>query len=167
MGKSTLLNVLNGNLKPQQGEILINGYRLYHEKEREQLNGIIGFIPQDDLLLEDLTVRENLYYNAKLCLDNYNEAQINQVVDQVLTDLDLYEIKDFKVGKPLSKVISGGQRKRVNIGLELIREPFVLFVDEPTSGLSSVDSEMVMNLLREQGVVSNIITRSIFVLLAA
>jgi ABC-type multidrug transport system fused ATPase/permease subunit len=67
VGKSTLLNVLNGNLKPQKGEILINGYNLYDEKERGQLNGVIGFIPQDDLLLEDLTVRENLYYNAKLC----------------------------------------------------------------------------------------------------
>jgi len=150
VGKSTLLNVLNGNLKPQQGEILINGYKLYHEKEREQLNGVIGFIPQDDLLLEDLTVRENLYYNAKLCLDSFNETQINQMVEEVLHDLDLFEIKDFKVGKPLNKVISGGQRKRVNIGLELIREPSVLFVDEPTSGLSSGDSEMVMNLLREQ-----------------
>jgi len=150
VGKSTLLNVLNGNLKPQQGEILINGYNLYDEKDKRQLKGIIGFIPQDDLLLEDLTVRENLYYNAKLCLDNYDEDQLNQVVDQVLHDLDLYEIKDLKVGKPLNKVISGGQRKRVNIGLELIREPSVLFVDEPTSGLSSVDSEMVMNLLREQ-----------------
>jgi len=150
VGKSTLLNVLNGNLEPQQGEILINGYNLYHEKEREQLNGIIGFIPQDDLLLEDLTVRQNLYYNAKLCLDNYDEGQLNEVVDLVLHDLDLYEIRDLKVGKPLNKVISGGQRKRVNIGLELIREPSILFVDEPTSGLSSVDSEMVMNLLREQ-----------------
>jgi len=150
VGKSTLLNVLNGNLKPQQGEILINGYKLYDEKERQQLKGIIGFIPQDDLLLEDLTVRENLYYNARLCLDNYDEEQLNEVVDQVLHDLDLYEIGDLKVGKPLNKIISGGQRKRVNIGLELIREPSVLFVDEPTSGLSSVDSEMVMNLLREQ-----------------
>jgi len=142
--------VLNGNLKPQQGEIFINGYKLYDDKEKQKLKGIIGFIPQDDLLLEDLTVRENLYYNAKLCLDNYDEEQLNKVVDQVLQDLDLFEIKDLKVGKPLNKVISGGQRKRVNIGLELIREPSVLFVDEPTSGLSSVDSEMVMNLLREQ-----------------
>jgi len=150
VGKSTLLNVLNGNLKPQQGEILINGYNLYDEKERQQLKGIIGFIPQDDLLLEELTVRENLYYNAKLCLDNYDEDQLNEVVDQILHDLDLFEIGDLKVGKPLNKVISGGQRKRVNIGLELIREPSVLFVDEPTSGLSSVDSEMVMNLLKEQ-----------------
>jgi len=150
VGKSTLLNVLNGNLEPKHGEILINGYNLYDEKERQQLKGIIGFIPQDDLLLEDLTVRENLYYNAKLCLDAYDEDQLNKVVDQVLHDLDLYEIGDLKVGKPLNKIISGGQRKRVNIGLELIREPSVLFVDEPTSGLSSVDSEMVMNLLREQ-----------------
>ncbi len=150
VGKSTLLNVLNGNLEPQQGEILVNGYNLYHEKERQQLKGVIGFIPQDNLLLEELTVRQNLYYNAKLCLDNHDEAQLNEVVDQVLHDLDLYEIGDLKVGKPLNKVISGGQRKRVNIGLELIREPSVLFVDEPTSGLLSVDSEMVMNLLREQ-----------------
>ncbi|MCK5692412.1 MAG: ATP-binding cassette domain-containing protein, partial [Bacteroidales bacterium] len=150
VGKSTLLNVLNGTQKPQHGEILINGYNLYDEKEKQQLKGIIGFIPQDDLLLEDLTVRQNLYYNAKLCLDNYDEVQLNKVVDQVLHDLDLYEICDLKVGKPLNKVISGGQRKRVNIGLELIREPSILFVDEPTSGLSSVDSEMVMNLLKEQ-----------------
>ena len=148
VGKSTLLNVLNGNLKPQKGEILINGYNLYEEKDK--LNGVIGFIPQDDLLLEDLTVEQNLYFNAKLCLDDYDEEKIQEVVKQVLIDLDLYEIRELKVGKPLNKVISGGQRKRVNIGLELIREPSILFVDEPTSGLSSVDSEMVMNLLKEQ-----------------
>jgi ABC-type multidrug transport system ATPase subunit len=150
VGKSTLLNVLNGTLKPEGGEIRINGLNLYDDKERQKLKGVIGFIPQDDMLMEELTVRQNLYFNAKLCLDNYDEEKLNEVVDQVLLDLDLYEIKDFKVGKPLAKVISGGQRKRVNIGLELIREPSILFVDEPTSGLSSVDSEMVMNLLREQ-----------------
>jgi len=150
VGKSTLLNILNGNLEPQKGEILVNGHDLYHEKEKEKLNGVIGFIPQDDLLMEDLTVYQNLYYNARLCLNDYDDTQLNEIVSQVLIDLDLYEIKDLKVGKPLSKVISGGQRKRVNIGLELIREPSVLFVDEPTSGLSSVDSEIVMNLLKEQ-----------------
>lgn len=150
VGKSTLLNVLSGKLMPQSGEILINGFNLYDEREKERLNGVIGFIPQDDLLMEDLTVFQNLYYNAKLCLDGLEEQKIREIVNQVLIDLDLYEIKDLKVGKPLNKVISGGQRKRVNIGLELIREPSVLFVDEPTSGLSSVDSEMVMNLLKEQ-----------------
>ena len=150
VGKSTLLNVLNGSLKPQHGEIRINGLNLYDDKEQQKLKGVIGFIPQDDLLMEELTVRENLYFNAKLCLDNYDEDKLNEAVDHVLQDLDLYEIRDLKVGKPLNKVISGGQRKRVNIALELIREPSILFVDEPTSGLSSVDSEMVMNLLREQ-----------------
>ncbi len=150
VGKSTLLNVLNGNLKPMSGEILINGINIHDEKEKEKLNGVIGFIPQDDLLIEDLTVYQNLYYNALLCLDRYEDQQIREVVDRVLVDLDLYEIRNLKVGKPLNKVISGGQRKRVNIGLELIREPSVLFVDEPTSGLSSVDSEMVMTLLKEQ-----------------
>ncbi len=150
VGKSTLLNVLNGNLMPEQGKILINGYDLHDETEKEILNGVIGFIPQDDLLIEDLTVYQNLYYNARLCLNGYGEKQLKEMVKQVLIDLDLYEIRDLKVGKPLNKVISGGQRKRVNIGLELIREPSVLFVDEPTSGLSSVDSEMVMNLLKEQ-----------------
>ncbi|MCK4464080.1 MAG: ATP-binding cassette domain-containing protein, partial [Bacteroidales bacterium] len=150
VGKSTLLNVLNGNLKPQGGEILINGYNLNNEIERSKLKGVIGFVPQDDLLIEELTVYQNLYYNAKLCLNNFSENKIKEVVNDSLIDLDLYEIKDLKVGKPLSKIISGGQRKRVNIALELIREPSVLFVDEPTSGLSSVDSEMVLNLLKEQ-----------------
>ena len=150
VGKSTLLNVLNGNLKPRSGEILINGYNIHDEKDKVALNGVVGFIPQEDLLIEDLTVYQNLYYNARLCLDRYDEPRIREIVTQVLTDLDLYDIRDLKVGKPLGKVISGGQRKRVNIGLELIREPSVLFVDEPTSGLSSVDSEMVMTLLKEQ-----------------
>ena len=81
-----------------------------------------------------------------ICLN----AEIAEVVDNVLTEMDLYDIRDLKVGNPLNKVISGGQRKRLNIALELIREPTILFADEPTSGLSSVDSEIVMNLLKEQ-----------------
>lgn len=150
VGKSTLLNVLNGNLKPQSGEVLINGYEVYDEKESKELKGVIGFVPQDDLLIEELTVFQNLYYNARLCLNDFSEEKIGESVNNVLDDLDLREIRDLKVGNPLNKVISGGQRKRVNIALELIREPSVLFVDEPTSGLSSVDSETVMNLLKEQ-----------------
>ncbi len=150
VGKSTLLNVLNGNLKPQRGAVLINGYNIYDESEKSYLEGVIGFVPQDDLLMEELTVYQNLYFNARLCLDNFTENKLNESVIKVLYDLDLYEIKDLKVGNPIKKIISGGQRKRVNIALELIREPSILFVDEPTSGLSSVDSEAVMNLLKEQ-----------------
>ena len=106
-------------------------------------------MPQDDLLIEELTIYQNLYYNARLCLDNFPESKIIEIVHKILDDLDLYDIKDLKVGNPLKTIISGGQRKRVNIALELIREPSILFVDEPTSGLSSTDSENVMMLLKE------------------
>lgn len=150
VGKSTTLSILNGTLKPQSGKVLINGYNLYDEDDRESLKGIIGFVPQDDLLIEELTVYQNLYYNAKMCLNNLAENKIIEVVNKTLVDLDLYEVRDLKVGNPLKKIISGGQRKRVNIALELLREPRILFVDEPTSGLSSVDSEIVMNLLKDQ-----------------
>lgn len=146
-GKSTLLNVLNGTEKPSSGRVLINGIDIHENPLKVQ--GIIGYIPQDDLLIEDLTVYENLYYAAKLCFKNYSETDINKLVDHTLQSLGLTEIKHLKVGSPLEKTISGGQRKRLNIGLELLREPAVLFVDEPTSGLSSRDSENIMDLLKE------------------
>jgi len=150
VGKSTLMSVLSGISRPHSGEVLINGYNLYSEKDRSNLNGIVGFVPQDDLLIEELTVYQNLYYSAKMCLDNLNEAELKEALDKTLKDLELDEIKNLKVGNSLDKVISGGQRKRLNIALELIREPTILFVDEPTSGLSSVDSDTVMTLLKEQ-----------------
>lgn len=146
-GKTTLLNVLAGIEKPTSGRVLINGYDLH--KEKEKLEGVIGVIPQDDLLIEELTVFENLYYNAKLCFKDKTEEELVAMVDKTLSNLGLLERKDLKVGSPLNKMISGGQRKRLNIALELIREPSILFVDEPTSGLSSRDSENVMDLLRE------------------
>jgi len=148
VGKSTLLNVLNGNLPPNSGKITINGYDVY--KNRAELNGVVGFVPQDDLLIEELSVFQNLYYNAKLCFRELIEEEIVEKVDEILYDLDLFEIRHLKVGGPLNKYISGGQRKRLNIALELLREPSLLFVDEPTSGLSSMDSDMVMDLLKEQ-----------------
>jgi ABC transport system ATP-binding/permease protein len=150
VGKTTLLNVLSGITEPQSGEVLINGYNLYSEEEKVHLKGVIGFVPQDDLLIEELTVWQNLYYSAKMCFDNLPEEKLLEVVNTTLAELDLDEIRNLKVGNSLNKVISGGQRKRLNIALELIREPTILFVDEPTSGLSSVDSEIVMNLLKEQ-----------------
>jgi ABC transport system ATP-binding/permease protein len=146
-GKTTLLNVLCGIEKPTEGQVLINGFDLH--AERDKLEGVIGYIPQDDLLIEELTVWENLYYNAKLCFKDKSEQEIKTLVDDTLQSLGLFERRNLKVGNPLNKMISGGQRKRLNIALELIRQPAVLFVDEPTSGLSSRDSENVMNLLRE------------------
>ena len=104
---------------------------------------------QDDLLFEELTVFQNLFYNAKLCFGNLDEPAIIEKVNDTLRSLGLYETRNLHVGSPLDKTISGGQRKRLNIALELIREPSVLFVDEPTSGLSSRDSENIMDLLKQ------------------
>lgn len=146
-GKSTLLNVLNSNEKPSAGSVKINGINIHTEQHK--IEGVIGMVPQDDLLVEELTVSQNLFYNAKLCFGNKNDTEISDMVTEVLTNLGLIGIKDLKVGSPLEKTISGGQRKRLNIALELIREPSVLFVDEPTSGLSSRDSENIMDLLKE------------------
>jgi ABC transport system ATP-binding/permease protein len=146
-GKSTLLNVLNGTEKPSSGRVLINGIDIHEQSLK--VHGIVGYIPQDDLLIEDLTVFENLYYAARLCFGHHTKDQTIAIVEQTLINLGLTEIRHLKVGSPLEKTISGGQRKRVNIGLELLREPAVLFVDEPTSGLSSRDSENIMDLLKE------------------
>ena len=146
-GKSTLLGVLNGTNPPNDGEVLINGVSIHRDKEK--IKGLIGYVSQDDLLIEELTVFENLYYNAKLCFDNLTEEQIVTRVDNTLKNLGLFEIRDIQVGSPLNKKISGGQRKRLNISLELIREPAIMFLDEPTSGLSSRDSENILDLLKE------------------
>lgn len=146
-GKSTLLNILNGSLDPAEGRVLINGIDIYKEKIKS--NGLIGHVSQDDLLMEELTVYQNLYYNTRLCFDHYSAGQIDQIVSTMLHNMGLFDIKDIQVGTPLNKKISGGQRKRLNIALELIREPAILFLDEPTSGLSSRDSENIMDLLKE------------------
>ncbi|MCH8318088.1 MAG: ATP-binding cassette domain-containing protein, partial [Bacteroidetes bacterium] len=146
-GKSTLLNILTGMEKPSNGTITINDLNIHTQKK--QLEGVIGYVAQDDLLFEELTVFQNLYYNAKLCFDDLPDNEINKKVLNTLDNLGLLEIKHLKVGTVLNKKISGGQRKRLNIALELIREPAVMFLDEPTSGLSSRDSENVMDLLKE------------------
>ncbi len=145
-GKTTLLSLLNGTLHPQQGAITING----HDITEPAAKALIGYVPQDDLLIEELTVYQNLWYNARLCFEGMTPEELDRRVMKTLKDLGLDATKDLKVGSPINKYISGGQRKRLNIALELIREPAVLFLDEPTSGLSSADTEKVINLLKEQ-----------------
>ncbi len=146
-GKSTLFNVLNGNERPTRGKVFINDIDIH--KQKDLVQGLIGYVPQDDLLLEDLTVYENLYFNARLCFNQYSKEELDGLVNKILVNLGLLEVRDMKVGNSLNKLISGGQRKRLNIGLELLREPPIMFVDEPTSGLSSRDSENIMDLLKE------------------
>ena len=146
VGKSTLLGIMNGNIRPDEGTITVNGYPLDAPEARQ----LIGFVPQDDLLIEELTVYQNLWFTARLCFARLSDQEIKARVENVLKELDLEGIKDLEVGSPIRKTISGGQRKRLNIALELIREPAILYLDEPTSGLSSSDSEKVIMLLKEQ-----------------
>ncbi len=154
-GKSTLLNILNSNLTPSAGSVTINGVNIHDGSSK--VSGMIGYVPQDDLLMEDLTVFQNLFLNSKLCFGELDDAAITAKVDALLESLGLTEIRSIKVGDVFNKTISGGQRKRLNIGLELIRQPPVLFVDEPTSGLSSMDSENVMDLLKQLSLNGNLV----------
>jgi ABC-type multidrug transport system ATPase subunit len=158
-GKTTLLNLISGIQKPSGGSVKINGLDL--TTDNKKLDGVFGYVPQDDLLIEDLTVFENLYFATCQCFRDKTREEITEIVDHTLSDLGLLEKRVLKVGSPLNKVISGGQRKRLNIALELIREPLVLFLDEPTSGLSSSDSENLMDLLRDLSLKGNLIFTSI------
>lgn len=144
-GKTTLLKALNGYTPPDEGRILFNGEDLYAHQDQYRLQ--IGYVPQDDILHPQLTVREALHYTAKLRTD-LRDSEIEVRIKQVLKDLGIEDIEDREIGSPEKKVISGGQRKRVNIAMELLSDPSVLFLDEPTSGLSSHDAFQVMQLLR-------------------
>ncbi|MCK7535671.1 MAG: ABC transporter ATP-binding protein [Marinilabiliales bacterium] len=146
-GKTTLLNMLSGITRPTSGTVRINRLDVFEDKP--ELEGVVGYVPQDDMLIESLTVFENLYYAAALSFRDKSKEEMALLAGKILENLGLEEKKDLQVGSIMNKVISGGQRKRLNIALELIREPSILLLDEPTSGLSSRDSENVMDLLRE------------------
>jgi len=147
-GKTTLLSLLTGKLRPRAGRLLLNGRDVTDGSMAH--TGILGYVPQDDLLFEDLTVFDNLYYCARLSLPGLDDAGLRRRCLALLDELNQLDIAEIRVGSPLDKTISGGQRKRLNIALELIREPAVLLVDEPTSGLSSADSANVVSLLKAQ-----------------
>lgn len=144
-GKSTLLSILSGFSKPGNGHITLGEHDLH--QDYGLVKDYLGFVPQDDLLLSNLTVYENLYYYAKLRFPDRSKQDLDPQIDLVLRDIGLYEKKHTKVGSPVDKKLSGGQRKRLNIGLELLANAEVYLLDEPTSGLSSKDSENMVELL--------------------
>ena len=100
-GKSTLLNILNGAYTPYSGSVTINGVDIHNDIDG--VNGMVGYISQDDLLIEELTVYQNLFLNAKLCFDGLSDDEIRTRVDSTLTALGLFEIKDIQVGNPMNK----------------------------------------------------------------
>ncbi|MBV9946385.1 MAG: FHA domain-containing protein [Myxococcales bacterium] len=147
-GKTTLLLALNGYLPPTSGQVRINGEDLY--TIYDALRGSIGYVPQDDIVHPELTVFEAVKYSARFRLPpDYSDEEIDRRVDETLKDLGLEGVSNLQIGKPEKKVLSGGQRKRVNIALELVTDPVILFLDEPTSGLAADDTTALINLLSE------------------
>ncbi|CAO2040178.1 unnamed protein product [Urochloa humidicola] len=148
-GKTTFLSAIAGKATgcETSGLVLING-------KIEPIRGykkIIGFVPQDDIVHGNLTVEENLWFNARCRLSaEMSKADKVLVVERVIESLGLQGIRDSLVGTVEKRGISGGQRKRVNVGLEMVMEPSVLILDEPTSGLDSASSLLLLRALRRE-----------------
>ncbi|KAM0866428.1 hypothetical protein ACQ4PT_042630 [Festuca glaucescens] len=148
-GKTTFLSAIAGKATgcATSGMILINDrvepIRAYKK--------IIGFVPQDDIVHGNLTVQENLWFNARCRLSaEMSQAEKVLVVERVIDALGLQPVRDSLVGTVEQRGISGGQRKRVNVGLEMVMEPSVLILDEPTSGLDSASSLLLLRALRRE-----------------
>jgi ABC-type multidrug transport system ATPase subunit len=147
-GKTTLLLTLNGYLPPTAGQVRINGEDLY--AIYDALRGSIGYVPQDDIVHPELTVWEAVRYSAKFRLPpDFSEDEIARRVDTTLAQLGLENVAHLQIGKPEKKILSGGQRKRVNIAMELVTDPVIMFLDEPTSGLAADDTAALVSLLHD------------------
>ena len=146
-GKTTLLNFLSGreisqNLK-KTGKILING------ADRDTLanfSSYSAYVQQDDILFQTMTVRECLTFAARLKLRGTEEEKIARV-NKMIATLKLTKCQNTRIGGPLVKGVSGGERKRTSIGVELITDPNLIFLDEPTTGLDSFTATAVMESL--------------------
>ena len=131
-GKTTFLNLMSGKLDRSGGTVRVNG----EETELTRYRKIIGYVPQDDIMLRELTVEENVTHSAlmRLPLEWKREKKLAQV-DEILKALEIDHVRDVVVGDERRRGISGGQRKRVNIAMEMVTKPSLLCLDEPTSGL--------------------------------
>ena len=148
-GKTTLLNYLSGRLISQNlektGQIFVNGV------DRDRVRGFSSYsayVQQDDILFQTMTVRECLEFAAKLKLKGTMEEKMERV-DSIISELRLTKCQHTKIGGPLIKGISGGERKRTSIGVELITDPNLIFLDEPTTGLDSFTATSVMETLKD------------------
>jgi ABC-type multidrug transport system ATPase subunit/pSer/pThr/pTyr-binding forkhead associated (FHA) protein len=142
-GKTTLMHALNGFRQADEGRVLFNNWDLY--QDYAALRSFIGYVPQEDILHASLSVKKCLYYSARLRLpDDHDEKEIWARVIEVMKVLDLSERAEVEVHR-----LSGGQRKRVSLGIELLSKPTLLFMDEPTAGQDPRTEMKLMQLFRE------------------
>ncbi|MEP6849804.1 MAG: FHA domain-containing protein [Acidobacteriota bacterium] len=142
-GKSTLIDALNGVRPAHPGNVLINNLDLY--RHFDSLKQSIGYVPQDDIIHRELSVYRTLYYVARLRLSrDVSKKEINQTIGEVLDVTGLSERRNVRIDQ-----LSGGQRKRVSMAVELITRPSIIFLDEPTSGLDPATEEKIMKLFRQ------------------
>lgn len=145
-GKSTLLKVLGGQIQPTRGQVELNDQSLYDNLD--DLKRYVSYIPQEDAFDENLTIGENLQFAAAIRSPHLSRRDRTRRLESKLVELGLSERRDSVVGSPVKKTLSGGERKRLNIGLDMIGSSDVYLFDEPTSGLSSKDSEHVIEIIR-------------------
>lgn len=138
------MSILSGKLRQTSGSIKVSNTQV----DITKIRNIIGFVPQEDVMYRDLTVRENILHSARMRLPStWSASEIEQLVDNVLDILNLSQIQNSIIGDEKTRGISGGQRKRVNIGMELVSTPLCLFLDEPTSGLDAAAALEITELL--------------------
>ena len=145
-GKSTLLRTVSGQLFPSRGSVLLNGHPLH--ETLDSLKHFLAYIPQDDAFDDNLTIVENMTYAAAVRAPHLSSRDRLRRIESKLIELGLAERRNSLVGSANAKRLSGGERKRLNIGLDMISSADVLLFDEPTSGLSSKDSEHVLEIIR-------------------
>ncbi|KAI1410760.1 hypothetical protein F5Y13DRAFT_167326 [Hypoxylon sp. FL1857] len=144
-GKSTFVNVLMGKVTNTGGTVMINNV----PGKIKRYKKLIGYVPQDDIVLPELTVYENILHSARIRLPRaWKDVDIQAHVNSVIDCLELSHVRDSLVGSVGKPVISGGQRKRVSIGMELAAAPMAIFLDEPTSGLDATAASSIMRTLK-------------------
>lgn len=144
-GKTTLLNIFAGRLSPGSGEILLNGTKLNKKVKKK-----ICYVLQEDIFFAHLTLQETLTFSAMLRLpDTLSKDQKLQKVEEIVDNLDIRKCLHTKIGSPFERGLSGGEKKRANIGCELITNPSLIFLDEPTSGLDSSNALNLVSTLKK------------------
>ena len=154
-----LLDIISGQVKADSSDILINNIDFL--KNRQKFDGIVGYIQKDSILINNLSVYQNLHYNAKLYFNDYSDSQIKELVEKIIAKNNLQDVRNTIIQSQDSEQISKIQIKKINIAIELLRKATILFFENPTCGLSSADSDQIMHSLKEQANKNTLIFASV------